>query len=546
MKNIAKRSLSVILSLVLCFGFVFGINMPAQAATVNYVYSGSYIYNWGTRGEVATFLSPNAEDFYQDNQTSYSSLAALSGSSTVSGVPSSALYKELHTLMKSNHSYTTSYNATRDLFQYTDCQNSGKTSTKISSFYSGKEIGPAWDSGSTWNREHVWPNSKSNGGSNTNTKRETDIMMLRPTSTKENGSRGNKAYGASSGYYNPNSESNGTLDLRGDVARIILFVYVRWGGDDTYSDGALNYMWGSSGVFESKEVLIDWMEADPVDTWELGRNDSTEAITGTRNVFVDYPELAFILFGEQVPSNYTTPSGNAKNNSTSSTPSTGGNTTSSSTQSGTQSSTQTGNQSSSQTTTQGSTSSSTSGNTQTGSQTNTSSSSQTSGSQGSSTTCTHAGAYKVAAEEVRCETEGYTEGKYCPDCKTYISGHKLIEATGHTYAGDCDTECDVCGKTRELEDAAQHNFDDDGICTVCGASNTDSGNTKTDSDTTNEDDALSTDADTKTPEKSGFPWWIVIAIAVVIIAGGVVVIIIFREKIWPKKTEEIDGNQPTE
>ncbi|MBO5867158.1 MAG: hypothetical protein J6Q55_03830, partial [Clostridia bacterium] len=43
-------------------------------------------------------------------------------------------------------------------------------------------------------------------------------------------------------------------------------------------------------------------------TWELGRNDAVQSITGTRNAFVDYPEYAFLLFGKAVPSNYPTPS----------------------------------------------------------------------------------------------------------------------------------------------------------------------------------------------------------------------------------------------
>jgi hypothetical protein len=64
---------------------------------------------------------------------------------------------------------------------------------------------------------------------------------------------------------------------------------------------------------ESVEVLLAWMEADPVDTWELGRNDSVQSITGTRNVFVDYPELAFLLFGEEIPADMQTPSGGAGN-----------------------------------------------------------------------------------------------------------------------------------------------------------------------------------------------------------------------------------------
>ena len=293
-----KRSLSLFMVLAMLIALVPALSLGASAANVNYVYAsnGKYIYNWGTRGTTATFLSPNAEDFYEDNNTSYAELSSYSGGTGKSDAPKSDLYRELKELMTSNHSYITSYAATRDLYQYTDCQNGGG---KISSFYSGTAIGPAWGEGS-WNREHTWPNSKGLGGND-----ENDLMMLRPTSTSENSSRGNTAYGQSSGYYNPNKESGGKYDLRGDVARIFLYVYVRWGNT--------SYAWGSSGVMESLEVLLEWMEADPVDTWELGRNDSVESITGTRNVFVDYPELAFILFGAEIPADMTTPSGEAGN-----------------------------------------------------------------------------------------------------------------------------------------------------------------------------------------------------------------------------------------
>lgn len=296
MKFIAKRSLALLMTLAMCVSLFCAVWTPAQAAsTVDYVYSGNYIYNWGQRDTVATFLSPNAEEFYADNNTSYEILAALAGSSNVGNVPSSALYRELQSLMKKNHKKETSYNDTRGMYQYTDCQNSGKTSKKISSFYSGVLIGPNWDGGSTWNREHTWPNSKGLEGND-----ENDIMMLRPTSVSENSSRGNTAYGESGGYYNPNSLGQ---QLHGDVARIMLYQYVRWGNTTK--------MWGTSGVMENKNVLLKWMEEDPVDTWELGRNDSVEAITGTRNVFVDYPELAFVLFDAEIPADYTTPSGKA-------------------------------------------------------------------------------------------------------------------------------------------------------------------------------------------------------------------------------------------
>lgn len=305
MNKLFKGSIAFLMALVICIGLASYVKIPTDAATVDYVYSGSYIKNWGVREEIATFLSPNAEAFYTKNNVTYEQLSALDGSSTISSVPSSQLYTKLKDLMTKNHKKVTSYNDTRPLFQYTDCQDSGKTSTKISSFYSGKDIGPAWDSGKTWNREHVWPNSKGDLSGNG----ENDIMMLRPTATSENGSRGNKAYGTTSSYYNPNSESGNKYDLRGDVSRIILYQYVRWGCINTGSGYNSKDIFGTKGVIESLDVLLLWIEEDPVDTWELGRNDSVESITGTRNVFVDYPELAFILFGEDVPAGYISPSG---------------------------------------------------------------------------------------------------------------------------------------------------------------------------------------------------------------------------------------------
>ncbi len=292
MRKKAKCGFSLFLVLVICVNLLSGLTFTASAATVDYVYDGEYIYNWGQRGTTATFLSPNAQSFYSDNGTSYEELSALAGASSVSQVPSSALYQKLKTLMAGAQTYQTSYEATKSLFRYTDCQNSGG---QISSFYSGQGIGPSWDG--TWNREHTWPNSKGDASGNG----ENDIMMLRPTAVSENSSRGNTAYGESSGYYDPNEEAGGAYDLHGDVARIMLFVYTRWGNTAS--------MWGASGVIESKELLLRWMEEDPVDTWELGRNDAVESITGTRNVYVDYPELAFILFDTPIPSEYDSPSG---------------------------------------------------------------------------------------------------------------------------------------------------------------------------------------------------------------------------------------------
>ena len=312
-QSIFRKGLSLILTLALTLSLFAGLALTAnadeiwreqptgytKASDVVYVKDGTRVANWGVRGETATFLTSYAESYYTGNYT-FEKLSANQGNANTASTPSSALYKALQSMLKSKQTSTTSYQSTRDLYKYTDCMVSNYS--YISSFYSGRKLNGAWDSGKTWNREHTWPNSKISGNG------ENDIMMLRPTSVQENSDRGNKAYGESAGCYDPNVEAtpNG-FNVHGDCARIILYVYVRWGE----TNEVLNNMWGSSGVMESLDTLLKWMEEDPVDTWELGRNDAVQSITGARNVFVDYPELAWQLFGQQAPAGYPTPSGGA-------------------------------------------------------------------------------------------------------------------------------------------------------------------------------------------------------------------------------------------
>ncbi len=290
-----------------------------KASDVKYDDSGDYIANWGARGEDCTFLSKYAQDFYTDSYV-YDILSTVKGGTSKSDAHYSALYSSLQTLMKSKQTYQTSYDATRDMYCYTDCVSSNYS--KISSFYSGTVLNGSWGSSPAWNREHTWPNSKGNLSGNG----ENDIIMLRPTAKSENGSRGNKAYGESSNsYYNPNCEG---ANVRGDCARIVLYQYVRWGCTNTGAKYNPIDIFGTDGVIESLSVLLKWMEEDPVDTWEMGRNDVVEDITGTRNVFVDYPEYAWLLFGQDIPDNMSTPYSGAKDNTS------GGNTDSGNTDSG--------------------------------------------------------------------------------------------------------------------------------------------------------------------------------------------------------------------
>ena len=118
MKGFAKITLTVALAACLITP-AFAQTATAATATgytcaedVRYVKSGKYIYNWGARGEEATFLSTYAEDFYTGSYV-YSVLSEEAGGSGSSNAPKSDLYKALQTLMDSKQTYETSYNATR-------------------------------------------------------------------------------------------------------------------------------------------------------------------------------------------------------------------------------------------------------------------------------------------------------------------------------------------------------------------------------------------------------------------------------------------------
>ena len=286
MKNCFRPLLALVLVLCLVLSMFSGV-IAAPSATlivttpsgytsasqVNYQLVDGYITNWGARGEDCGFLSTYAQRFYTGSYQ-YSTLSKVSGGTSTSNAPSSSLYSSLQTLMVNNHTFFTKYGSTSSndckyIYQYTDCMLSDPT--YVSTLYRGLTVGGTWDSGVSYNQEHIWPQSKCLGTSSTSD--IGDIMQLRPANPSENSSRGNTAYGESSGYYDPG------VSVRGDCARTLLYMYVRWGNTGN--------MWGTEGVIESLDVLLDWIKEDPVDTWEMGHNDAVQSITGTRNVFVD-------------------------------------------------------------------------------------------------------------------------------------------------------------------------------------------------------------------------------------------------------------------
>ena len=314
-----KKLLAIILALAVMLSVLLGI--PVNAAT------GTVVSNTGVRHTVCTSLSSQAIKYYNTNDALYDDISLLQGGSdNCLTTVDSALFDELHNLMSTTMTNTSfSYNSSSTGLQTnwpkTDANNGSSTHVY---FYSDTV------SSANLSREHVWPKSHASfhektgsGGADPHHLRPEDstINSNRSSYTMGNVSSPSKtySYNGKTVLYYANSTIEVNDNIKGDVARILLYVYCRWeepnlfmndpspvvGSGDEKNDGLK--------VIESLDTLLEWCEMDPVDTWEMSRNDQCENWVGNRNVFIDYPEYAWLLFGKDVPSDMTTPSGEANN-----------------------------------------------------------------------------------------------------------------------------------------------------------------------------------------------------------------------------------------
>ncbi len=241
------------------------------------------------------------------------------------------LLGQLHDLITTTHTKYTSYDG--------DCKNSstisrtdpGSTSGKVREFYSNADINASWGSGKvgTWNREHVWCQSLSNGmwGESGG---GADLHHIRPVESGLNSTRGNIRFGDSGNYseakyykdterhnvalggYIGNSSFEPIDEVKGDVARILFYVYTHY---NTYSNvygttngngresyfGTLRFTMVVNQKTEQDAIsmLLDWNKNDPVDDVEQKRNDVVFGIQGNRNPFIDHPEYADAIWDSQ-------------------------------------------------------------------------------------------------------------------------------------------------------------------------------------------------------------------------------------------------------
>lgn len=257
--------------------------------------------------DLRTFgLTPGAADDY------YADAAEWSGV---------YLKNRLHDIIR--RSSRLNYNQVAALIRETD--EDPRDPDRVIMVYTGRSLrksalGAEGDAGMTWNREHVW--AKSRGFPRVNMPAHTDLHHIRPCEVEVNRARGDMIFGdlsegmpvaeapgafvdAARGVFQPPS------DAKGDVARMLLYMDVRYQGDaDREPDLRLvdavpalarhGVDQQGNGYFGNARSLLRWHAEDPVSELERQRNEKIFQLQGNRNPFIDHPEFAAAIYRSDV------------------------------------------------------------------------------------------------------------------------------------------------------------------------------------------------------------------------------------------------------
>lgn len=161
-----------------------------------------------------------------------------------------------------------------------------------------------------WNREHIYPQSRGGYANGTSDSADginvylptnandllaghADAHHIRAEDATENSTRGNKDYGGTD-YNGPAGTMN---SWRGDVARSLFYMAVRYNALSLVSgnpDDTTTYKMGNL------DSLLSWHLSDPPDDFEMYRNNYIYTWQVNRNPFIDMPDLAAYIYGNQV------------------------------------------------------------------------------------------------------------------------------------------------------------------------------------------------------------------------------------------------------
>jgi len=208
------------------------------------------------------------------------------------------LKNDLATLITTTHTQTISYSAgLASLFKNSDADPENPSNMLL--IYGSQSSGTHQRSRpytGQWNREHVY--AKSKGTPNLGESGPgSDGHHLRPADNTLNSTRGSllfddgtgaTAYKTSRGGWYPGAE------WKGDVARILMYMYVRYNTRCLPLNITMNPATYSA---DFPDILLKWNIEDPVSDFERQRNNVVAGIQHNRNPFIDNPYLATVIWG---------------------------------------------------------------------------------------------------------------------------------------------------------------------------------------------------------------------------------------------------------
>lgn len=208
------------------------------------------------------------------------------------------LKNDLATLITSTHTSTISYSAgLASLFKTSDADPQNPSNMLL--IYGSQSSGTHQRSRpytGQWNREHVY--AKSKGTPNLGESGPgSDGHHLRPADNTLNSTRGSllfddgtgaTAYKTSRGGWYPGDE------WKGDVARILMYMYVRYNSRCLPLNITMN---PSTYSPDFPDILLKWNVEDPVSDFERQRNNVVSGIQHNRNPFIDNAYLATVIWG---------------------------------------------------------------------------------------------------------------------------------------------------------------------------------------------------------------------------------------------------------
>ena len=247
------------------------------------------------------------------------------------GKSSEQLKEALHQII-SNHTvfpYTSSSTDTWDILQLSDQDPENHDNMIL--VYTGRSQDKGYRDGSgnysqyengngtqnnSWNREHVWP--KSHGFPDEDDNAYTDVHNLKPSDRSVNSSRGTKDYDYGGSQHSEaldcltDSDSWEPSDfVKGDIARVLFYMVVRYDpgydhNNNSFDLELVDYTTPGNNdpILGKLSSLIQWHLDDPVDDFEINRNEVIFGFQQNRNPFIDHPNLVNFLWGENVGQNW--------------------------------------------------------------------------------------------------------------------------------------------------------------------------------------------------------------------------------------------------